>query len=52
MSHQLPALIVVAPLIAALLIFMAGWVRRGLCFPLAAAALLMSLLIHRLIPSP
>lgn len=44
MNHQLPALVVAAPLIAALLIFMAGWVRRGLCFPLAGAALVVSLL--------
>lgn len=43
MSIHYPALIVVVPLIAAFLITMAGWGERRLCFPLAIAAMAVSL---------
>ncbi|MFO7839183.1 MAG: hypothetical protein R6X08_06770 [Desulfosalsimonadaceae bacterium] len=39
MSSQLPALIIVVPLFAALVVNLAGWVRRSLCFPTAVCAL-------------
>ncbi|MBK5099622.1 MAG: monovalent cation/H+ antiporter subunit D family protein [Desulfobacteraceae bacterium] len=39
MSEQYPALLVVVPLLAALIISMAGWLKKGLCFPIAVAAL-------------
>jgi len=35
MSHHLPALVVVIPLLSAMLVSGAGWVWRRLCFPLA-----------------
>lgn len=39
MSSQYPALIVTVPLLAALFIFIAGWVNKRWCFPIAVAAL-------------
>ncbi len=39
MSQQFPALVVIAPLLAGLLIGVAGWVNKRLCFPIAVAAL-------------
>ena len=39
MSEQYPALLVVVPLLAALIISMAGWLKKGLCFPIAVVAL-------------
>ncbi len=40
LSQQYPALILVAPLLASFVIFIAGWVgRRGVAWPLALAAL-------------
>jgi multicomponent Na+:H+ antiporter subunit D len=39
MSAQFPALIIIIPLLAALLIVIAGWLNEKYCFPLAAAAL-------------
>jgi multicomponent Na+:H+ antiporter subunit D len=39
MSSQYPGLIVTVPLLAGLLIFIAGWVNKRLCFPIAVAAL-------------
>jgi multicomponent Na+:H+ antiporter subunit D len=39
MSSQYPALIVVVPLLAGLLVFIAGWVNKKWCFPIAVAAL-------------
>lgn len=39
MSEQYPALLVIVPLISAFLISAAGWVSRRLCFPIAVAAL-------------
>jgi multicomponent Na+:H+ antiporter subunit D len=39
MTGQLPAIVVVAPLVGALLAAAAGWLRRWLCFPLALASL-------------
>jgi multicomponent Na+:H+ antiporter subunit D len=39
MSEQYPALLVIVPLISAFLISAAGWVNRRLCFPIAVAAL-------------
>lgn len=39
MSEQYPALLVIVPLLASLLISMAAWVNKRLCFPLAAASL-------------
>jgi multicomponent Na+:H+ antiporter subunit D len=43
MSQQLPALLIIAPLIGACLIFIAGWTRRALCYPLAMASLVVAL---------
>ncbi|MFP4476089.1 MAG: complex I subunit 5 family protein [Desulfatibacillaceae bacterium] len=40
---QSPALLVVAPLLAACFIAAAGWFRRSLCFPLAVAGLAVAL---------
>lgn len=39
MSEQYPALVVIGPLLAALLVSAAGWLRPRLCFPLALAGL-------------
>ncbi len=39
MSQQYPALLVVVPLLAALVICGAGWVNKRLCFPIAVAGL-------------
>jgi multicomponent Na+:H+ antiporter subunit D len=39
MSSQYPALIVTVPLLSALFIFIAGWVNKRWCFPIAVAAL-------------
>ena len=39
MSQQYPALLVIVPLLSALLISIAGWVNKRLCFPIAVAAL-------------
>jgi multicomponent Na+:H+ antiporter subunit D len=39
MSEQYPALLVIVPLISAFLISAAGWVNKRLCFPIAVAAL-------------
>ena len=39
MSQQYPALLVIVPLLAALVISAAGWVNKRLCFPIAVAAL-------------
>jgi multicomponent Na+:H+ antiporter subunit D len=44
MSAQFPALVIIVPLLAALLIVIAGWVNKKYCFPLAVAALGASLL--------
>jgi len=43
MSEHYPALLVTVPLLSALLITIAGWLKKGLCFPIAAAALSISL---------
>lgn len=39
MSQQYPALLVIVPLLAALVICIAGWVNKRFCFPIAVAAL-------------
>ncbi len=39
MSSQIPAFIIVVPLLAALVVNIAGWARRSLCFPTAVCAL-------------
>ncbi len=39
MSHHLPALIVVVPLLSAMIVSGAGWIRQGLCFPLSLLGL-------------
>jgi multicomponent Na+:H+ antiporter subunit D len=39
MSQQYPALLVVVPLLAALVICIAGWINKRFCFPIAVAAL-------------
>ncbi|MDZ7699147.1 MAG: monovalent cation/H+ antiporter subunit D family protein [Deltaproteobacteria bacterium] len=39
MSHHYPALLVTVPLLCALFISIAGWLKRRLCFPIAVAAL-------------
>jgi multicomponent Na+:H+ antiporter subunit D len=44
MSSQLAGLIILAPLLAALLVNIAGWIERRLCFPTALAAVSASLL--------
>ena len=43
MTEQFPALLVTIPLLCACLITAAGWIRRGLCFPLAVLALSVAL---------
>ena len=43
MSSQFPAFIIVVPLLAALLVNIAGWIRQSLCFPTAVAALAVSI---------
>jgi multicomponent Na+:H+ antiporter subunit D len=43
MSEQYPALLVIVPLISAFLISAAGWVNSRLCFPIAVAALSVTL---------
>ena len=43
MSSQLAALIIIAPLLAAVGVNVAGWINKRLCFPTALAALLVSL---------
>ncbi len=42
MIPQIPALIIVVPLLAALAVNIAGWAKRSLCLPLAAFAILVS----------
>jgi multicomponent Na+:H+ antiporter subunit D len=42
MSEQYPALLVIVPLISAFLISAAGWMNRRLCFPIAVAALIVT----------
>lgn len=42
MTLQYPALLVVAPLLAAFLISGAGWINRKFCFPIALVALAVS----------
>lgn len=42
MNGHFPALIIVVPLFAALLVSVAGWVNRKYCFPLAVLSLLIS----------
>jgi multicomponent Na+:H+ antiporter subunit D len=42
MSQQYPALLVTVPLLAAFLVSAAGWVNKRLCFPIAVAALSVS----------
>ncbi|MBW1997221.1 MAG: monovalent cation/H+ antiporter subunit D family protein [Deltaproteobacteria bacterium] len=42
MNAQYPALIVVAPLLAAFLTSAAGWINKRLCFPIALAGLSVS----------
>jgi len=44
MSAQFPVLIIIVPMLAALVIVIAGWLNKAYCFPLAAAALGASLL--------
>ncbi len=44
MTDQLPALIIISPLLAALLANIAGWIQKRLCFPAAVAGLLASFL--------
>ena len=39
MSHHFPALLVTAPLLAALLVSIAGWLRPRLCLPIALIGL-------------
>jgi multicomponent Na+:H+ antiporter subunit D len=39
MSDQYPALLVIAPLLSAFLVSIAGWLNRKLCFPIALTAL-------------
>ncbi len=58
MSEQYPALVVTAPLLAALMVSMAGWLRPRLCLPLAllglgiAAASATGLLVQVLAHGP
>lgn len=44
MIEHLPALIIVTPLLVALIVSMAGWLRPSLCFPFAVFALVVSAL--------
>jgi len=39
MNQQLPAILVIAPLLSALIISIAGWVNKKLCFPIAIIGL-------------
>ena len=39
MIAQFPALIIILPLLAALVIVIAGWLNEKYCFPLAVSAL-------------
>ena len=39
MNQQLPALLIIAPLLSALIISIAGWVNKRLCFPVAVVGL-------------
>lgn len=39
MSEHFPALIIIAPLLAAFIIFVVGWLNDKLCFPIAVAAI-------------
>ncbi|MGD8563352.1 MAG: proton-conducting transporter membrane subunit [Desulfarculaceae bacterium] len=39
MNEQLPALLIIAPLLTALLVSLAGWIEKRLCFPLAVTGL-------------
>jgi len=43
MSQQLPALIIVVPLLSAFFITVAGWLNNRLCFPIAVISLSISL---------
>lgn len=42
MSQHYPALLVIVPLLAALIISAAGWLRKQLCYPIAVVALSVS----------
>ena len=42
MSQQYPALLIIVPLLSALVISIAGWINKRLCFPIAVAALAVS----------
>lgn len=42
MSQHYPALLVIVPLLAALIISAAGWLRKQLCYPIAIVALSVS----------
>ena len=42
MSHHLPALLVIAPLLSAFLVSAAGWINRRLCFPIGVVGLGLS----------
>ena len=39
MNQQLPAILVIVPLLSALIISIAGWVNKRLCFPIAVVGL-------------
>jgi len=39
MNQQLPALLIIAPFLSALIISIAGWVNKRLCFPIAVVGL-------------
>ena len=45
MSHQLPVIIVVLPLVVSFLIFFSGWWAQGTGFPLAVGALISCALL-------
>lgn len=40
MTSQVPALIIIVPLLAALVVNLAGWIRESLCFPAAVCAII------------
>ena len=42
MSHHLPALLVIAPLLSAFLVSAAGWINRRFCFPIGVIGLGLS----------
>ncbi len=44
MLEQLPAIIIVAPLVSSLVIFAAGWWYKNIAYPMAIAATSISLL--------